>query len=88
VPDETIYRLTKLPSFELANCHILGAMIRPLREEVSLIRFCDLVEDLVDDLDSKEFIDKLRNGQLVLSKSYGIFYVCLIHKCDKMLSVI
>jgi len=63
VPDETTYRLTKLPSFELANCHILGAMIRPLRGEESLIRFCDSVDDLVDDPESKEFINKLRNGQ-------------------------
>ena len=61
--DGTIYQLSKLPSFELANCHILAAMIRPLSEEVNLIGFCNLVEDLMDEADSKRFIRKLRNGQ-------------------------
>ncbi|XP_065904252.1 uncharacterized protein [Dysidea avara] len=58
VPDDTVYQLSKSPSFELANCQILGAMIRPLEKETDLIRFCDLVEDLVND---KEFIESLRN---------------------------
>ncbi|XP_065904723.1 uncharacterized protein [Dysidea avara] len=61
VRDGTIYQLSKLPSFELANCHILAAMIRPLSEEVNLIGFCNLVEDLMDEADSKRFIRKLRN---------------------------
>ena len=60
VPDDTVYQLSKSPSFELANCQILGAMIRPLEKETDLIRFCDLVEDLVND---KEFIESLRNGE-------------------------
>ena len=63
VPDDTVYQLSKLPTFELANCQILGAMIRPIRKEVDFIRLCDMVEDLVDDPESKQFIENLRNGQ-------------------------
>ena len=58
-----MYQLSKLPTFELANCQILGAMIRPIRKEVDFIRLCDTVEDLVDDPESKQFIESLRNGQ-------------------------
>jgi len=57
-----VYQLSKCPTFELANCRILAAMIRPLREEIDLLSVCDNVEELVDDDESKEFIVKLRSG--------------------------
>ena len=62
VPDGMVYQLSKCPTFELANCRILGAMIRPLREEVDLLGICDSVENLVDDDESKRLIIKLRSG--------------------------
>lgn len=67
IRDEIIYRLLKLPSFELANCHILALLITPVPKEADLIRFCDLVENLVNDTESKRFISKLRNGQCLSS---------------------
>ena len=62
VPEGMAYQLSKSPTFELANCRILAAMIRPLREEVDLLGFCDSVENLVDDDESKRLIVKLRSG--------------------------
>ena len=57
-------RLSKLP-FELANRTILGGMIRPLREEVDMLGFCDSMEELVDGAESKKFIEVLRNGNML-----------------------
>ena len=64
VPSDTVYKLSKLPTFELANCHILAAMIRPLTRDAGLIRLCDVVEELVDDSESKIFIESLRKGKV------------------------
>jgi len=57
-----MYQLALLPTAELANCTILAAMIRPLRKEIFLVRFCDSVKRLVDDSESKKFIENLKKG--------------------------
>ena len=59
-----MHQLTKSPNVEMANCTILGGLIRPLRQQVDLLEFCDLMEDLIDVVESKRFIDKLRNGKI------------------------
>ena len=58
-------QLSVSPSFEMANCTILGGLIRPVRQQVDLLEFCDLMEDLVDDAESKRFIRKLRDGKIL-----------------------
>ena len=62
IPQGLLYQLALQPTAELANCHILGAMIRPLREEISLVRFCDSVKRLMDSTEAKEFVENLKTG--------------------------
>ena len=70
IPDGLMYQLSKLPNFELATCTILAGLIKPLRQEVDLLEFCDTMEDLIDGVESKQFIDKLRNGKVFILITY------------------
>jgi len=63
VPEGLVPQLEKLPTPELANCHILAAMIVPIQNEVHLVAFCDFIKDLVEGAESKEFVEKLRDGK-------------------------
>jgi len=65
VQDGLMVKLAMQPTPELANCHILAAMIRPLTEEVHLIAMCDSLMDLVDSPESKTFIENLRSGKII-----------------------
>ena len=64
VPEGLMYQLALLPTTELANCTILAAMIRPLRQEILLVEFCDSVKELVDSTESKAFIENLKHGNI------------------------
>ena len=66
VSDGLMYQLALLPSAELVNCHILGAMIRPLKKEIQLVGFCDSVMILMDSAESRKFIENLRKGTYLL----------------------
>lgn len=66
VPEGLEHQLAILPTAELANCNILGAMIRPLRKEIHLVGFCDSVENLAVTSESKTFIENFRFGKLQL----------------------
>ena len=70
VPDGLVPQLEKLPTVELANCHILAAMIVPIQDEVQLVAFCDFVKDLVEGAESKEFVEKLRDGKITSFHSF------------------
>jgi len=59
-----MYQLAVQPTAELVNCHILAAMIRPLRQEIFLVGFCDSVKELVDSAESEAFIEHLKFGTL------------------------
>lgn len=65
VQDGLMGELAMLPTPELVNCHILAAMIRPLTEEVHLVAICVSLKDLVDSLESKTFIENLKNGKSI-----------------------
>ena len=67
LPEGLVPQLEKLPTAELANCHILAAMIVPIQDEVRLVAFCDFVKDLVEGAESKEFVEKLRDGKITSS---------------------
>jgi len=69
VPDGLVHQLALLPTSKLANCHILAAMITPLREDSHLVGFCELMKNVVDGNKSKMFIEALKAG-----KSSLIFY--------------
>ena len=62
VPEGLVPQLQTLSTPELANCHILAAMIVPMEKEVHLVSFCDFVKELVEDDESRDFIEKLKNG--------------------------
>ena len=64
VQEGLMVELAMLPTPELANCRILAAMIRPLREELHLVGLCDSLKDLVDSPESKTLIETLRNGKI------------------------
>ena len=61
--EEAIPQLEILPTAELVNCHILAGMFVHARMEVHLIMVCDWVKDLVDEDESKAFIDSFKNGE-------------------------
>jgi len=63
VPEGLEYQLAMLPTAELVNCNILASMIRPLVKEIHLVGFCDSVENLVESVESKNFISDLRFGK-------------------------
>lgn len=65
IPEGMMHKLSVSPNFELANATILGGLIRPLRQEVEMLEFCDTVEDLIDDVESIRFINKLRDGKIM-----------------------
>lgn len=62
VPDGLESMLADLPTSELANCHILSGMIRPLRKEIHLVGFCDSVKELVEGDACKTFMENLKRG--------------------------
>ena len=79
VPEGLVYQLALLPTAELANCTILAAMIRPLKKEIFLVRFCDSVKRLVNDSESKEFIENLKKGIIVSIIPVNNSHLFLLH---------
>ena len=65
VPDGLIRQLMLLPSPKHVNHHIIAAMMRPLTNEAGVLGFCDLMEFVLDDQQSKVFIENLRNGMYI-----------------------
>ena len=43
---------------------IITIMIRPLRDDMQVLSFCDVLEDVVDSKTSKKFVQNLRSGML------------------------
>lgn len=70
VPGGLVQQLAMLPSPEQANHHIIAAMLRPLRAEIDILGFCDLIESLMDGERSKVFIESFRNGM------FCVLFIC------------
>ena len=60
--EEAVPQLEALSTAELVNCHLLAAMLVHVQEKVYLLVFCDWVKELVDNEESKTFIDNLKLG--------------------------
>ena len=67
VPEGLIQQLTALPTAKQVNHHIIAAMLRPLTNEAGVLGFCDIMESVLEDDQSKAFIESVRNGMFVLS---------------------
>jgi len=64
IPEGLASQLAMLPTSELANCHILAGMIRPLSREIHLVGFCESMKELMDsDVCNMTFIENLKNGK-------------------------
>ena len=62
VPKGLVQQLASLPTPTQVNHYIVGAMLRPLTNESSALGFCDTIESVLDDEQSKAFIESIRNG--------------------------
>ena len=60
---DTLQRdLDHLPSTDERNEMILAILIGILQADIQVLRFCDILEDVVDNETSKKFIHNLRSG--------------------------
>ena len=64
VPEGLIQQLALLPSPKLVNQQIIAAMLRPLTSDAGVLGFCDILESVLDDEQSRSFVERLRNGIL------------------------
>ena len=57
--------LINLPTVDLINENILANLIMLIKEDTQAIKFCDIMEYLVDSASSKVHIEILRNGNFI-----------------------
>ena len=74
VPQGLVQQLASLPTPTQVNHHIVGAMLRPLTNESGVLGFCDTMESVLEDDQSKAFIESIRNG--VSGINFCAFYLC------------
>ena len=55
--------LDRLPTVDERNTMILVILIRPIQNDVHMLTFCDVLEDVVENNDSKKFIHNFRSGK-------------------------
>jgi len=55
--------LDHLSSIEERNGMIITIMISPLQEDIQVLTFCDVLEDVVNSNTSKKFVCNLRSGK-------------------------
>ena len=64
VPEGLVQQLSMLPTAKQVNHHIIAAMLRPLTNEAGVLGFCDTMESVLEDEQSRSFIESIRNGML------------------------
>ena len=61
-PEEVMRQLTMMPSLELVNENIVGnLMLIILKTDRDILKFCDIIEEVLSTTKEKEFIRALRN---------------------------
>lgn len=62
MPEEVMRQLTMMPSLELVNENIIGnLMLIILNTDRDILKFCDIIEEVLSTTKGKEFIRALRN---------------------------
>lgn len=62
LPEDYLDQLRSLPTTELINEAIVGNVMCAIKEDSDVFVFCDIVENLCNELASKRVIEALRNG--------------------------
>ena len=62
VPEGLVHQLTTLPFPKQVNHHIIAAMLRPLTNVAGVLGFCDIMESVLDDEQSRGLVEGIRNG--------------------------
>ena len=73
VPEGLVHQLATLPSPKHVNHHIMAAMLRPLTNVAGVLGFCDTFECVLDDEQSRQLIESIRNGAFIITQS-----VCIV----------
>jgi len=61
-PDNFLYQLTTLPSVDVINEAVMSYAISSIKSDSDALRFCDIVDTLIDSDASRQFIATLRHG--------------------------
>ena len=64
--NDKLSHLINLPTVDLINENILANLIILTKADTQAIKFCDVMEYLVDSASSQVYIEILRNGNLVI----------------------
>jgi len=80
VPHDDSRGLKKAMTPRIANEGILCVLIRQIKTDADILKFCDSINQLVDSTTSKQCIDTLRNGtSIVLYITFCMYWVlCLL----------
>ena len=62
VPEGLVHQLAALPFPKQVNHHIIAAMLRPLTNVAGVLGFCDNMECVLDDEQSRGLVEGMRNG--------------------------
>ena len=73
VPEGLVHQLATLPSPKQVNHHIMAAMLRPLTNVAGVLGFCDTFECVLDDEQSRQLIESIRNGAFIITQN-----VCIV----------
>ena len=63
--DDQLSKMTSLPTPDLINENIIMNLMIAIRSDVNALRFCDVMENLVDNRSAAVHIEMLRNGNFI-----------------------
>jgi len=66
----------QLRNYKTANEYITTASMCCIKSEVDVLSFCDIIDQLVDSRDSKQFIAALRDGKYYIIHCIKYLYFC------------
>ena len=82
VPEGLVHQLAALPSPKQVNHHIMAAMLRPLTNVAGVLGFCDTFECVLDDEQSRQLIESIRNGAFIVCAQLGTKTYITLHLCQ------
>ena len=69
MPANFLNQMTELPSTALINENIVASLIYTITADIGVVRLCAIFDELSDGLNSKQFIESLRNGMFNMTSS-------------------
>ena len=76
LPEEAMHQLTMMPSIELVNENIVGnLMLRMLQSDRDILKFCDIIEEVLNTVKGKKFIRSLRNRKFKYSNNIANYLI-------------